>query len=109
LTIEPKSEVSMVVENDHTLALYVAMGSVEVGEATVPARSIAPLSGESASLVLRSKEGARALLFGGAPMADPTVIWWNFVVGSVAEGRELQAEWEAGRFPAIPEQMRGGP
>jgi redox-sensitive bicupin YhaK (pirin superfamily) len=43
-------------------------------------------------------------VLGGAPLPEPTVIWWNYVVATVAEGRELEQEWRAGRVQsALPE------
>jgi hypothetical protein len=30
------------------------------------------------------------------------VIWWNFIVDSVEEGRAREDDWKAGRFPKVP-------
>lgn len=47
---------------------------------------------------------SRALLIGGAPVAEEVLIWWNFVGHSRAAIMEAQREWEAGsaRFGAVP-------
>jgi redox-sensitive bicupin YhaK (pirin superfamily) len=46
----------------------------------------------------------RILLIGGAPLADPVSIWWNFVGHSKAEIAKAQADWEAEdkRFATVP-------
>ena len=48
--------------------------------------------------------GCRILLIGGAPLADPVTIWWNFVGHSKAEISQAQADWDAKdkRFDTVP-------
>ncbi|MBZ4418105.1 pirin family protein [Myxococcus sp. RHSTA-1-4] len=95
------AEVSLPVDAAHALALYVAEGSATVGGTAVERGVLAHLDEGAPTLPLRSEQGARLLVFGGTPLPDPLVIWWNFVVDSVAEGRARFADWEAGRFPAL--------
>lgn len=101
LALEPGARVELDLAADHELALYVAEGSVQVGEAAVAARELARL-GPGARLAVASAEGARAILLGGAPMADPTITSWNFVVESLADGLAEEARWKAGGFPPMP-------
>ncbi len=101
VALRPGAELELDLPADHELALYVAEGALRIGEQRVGARELARL-GAGAGLVLRSEPGARAILLGGAPMADPTITHWNFVVGSLAEGLAEDARWKAGGFPAMP-------
>lgn len=102
--LEPGAETALPVDSTHALAVYVASGQAVVGHTVVDARVLAHLSEGEPQLALRSQAGARLVVLGGTPLAEPTVIWWNFVVDSVAEGRARHADWEAGRFPTLPGQ-----
>ncbi|NMO15787.1 pirin family protein [Pyxidicoccus fallax] len=95
------ADVSLPVDPSHALALYVAQGQVSVGGKSVDRGVLAHLDEGTPSLPLQSQQGARLLVLGGLPLPDPLVIWWNFVVDSVAEGRARFADWEAGRFPSL--------
>ena len=99
--LSPNAEVSLPVHAAHALALYVAEGTVSVGGTEVARGVLAHLDDDAPLLSLHSKGGARLLVLGGTPLPDPLVIWWNFVVESVAEGRARYADWEAGRFPSL--------
>lgn len=105
VALAPGARLELDLPADHELALYVAEGAVLVGEQPVQARELARL-GPGARLVTSSAAGARAILLGGAPMAEPTVISWNFVVESLADGLAEEARWKAGGFPAMPEEPR---
>ncbi|MCP3168318.1 pirin family protein [Myxococcus qinghaiensis] len=99
--LEAGASVSLPVEPTHALAVYVAEGDVAVGQTSVDKGVLAHLDEGAPTLSLRSARGARVMVLGGEPLPDPLVIWWNFVVDSVAEGRARLADWEAGRFPPL--------
>ncbi|WP_052350939.1 pirin family protein [Myxococcus stipitatus] len=99
--LEAGATVSFPVEPTHALALYVADGDVSIGGTTVERGLLAHLDEGASTLTLHSVRGGRAMVLGGEPLPDPLVIWWNFVVDSVAEGRARFADWEAGRFPPL--------
>lgn len=80
------------------LAVYAVDGEVAVGGSVVRAGTLAMLS-EGTAVLLEAPAGARAMVLGGAPLPDPVVTYWNFVVDSVDEGRSLEADWNEGRFP----------
>jgi redox-sensitive bicupin YhaK (pirin superfamily) len=95
------AELVLPVDGAHELAVYVAEGDVTIGRDGVPAGSLASLDQGGAEIVLGSQGGARAIVLGGEAMPEPTVIWWNFVVESAAQGQALEARWSAGEFPKI--------
>ncbi|MFP2931797.1 pirin family protein [Pyxidicoccus sp. 3LG] len=99
--LSPGAEVSLPVEEAHALAVYVAQGEVLIGGTAVAQGVLAHLDDGASTLSLRSEQGTRLLVLGGTPLPEPLVIWWNFVVDSVAEGRARLADWEAGRFPSL--------
>ncbi|WP_084183426.1 pirin family protein [Nevskia soli] len=102
LTLQAGAELALPVSADHELALYVAIGEVTLGGTAVPAGVLATLGTGGVSIRIGSTQGARALLFGGVPLPEPTAIWWNFIVDSVEEGRACEADWKAGKFPRVP-------
>jgi hypothetical protein len=42
------------------------------------------------------------MLFGGAPMAGPRYIWWNFVSSRLERIEQAKEEWAKGRFDTVP-------
>jgi redox-sensitive bicupin YhaK (pirin superfamily) len=52
--------------------------------------------------VLRSANGARAMLCGGDAFATPRHVWWNFVSSSRERINEAKRAWQSGEFPLIP-------
>ena len=101
VALEAGAEIVLSVDPTHELAIYVAEGEVTVGRDGVPKGSLAKLDDGDDALVLASANGARAIVIGGAAMPEPTVIWWNFVVDTVEQGRSLEAAWAAGEFPKL--------
>jgi redox-sensitive bicupin YhaK (pirin superfamily) len=53
--------------------------------------------------VLKSTQGARLMLCGGAPMDGERHVWWNFVSSSRARINEAKRAWRAGEFTLPPD------
>jgi redox-sensitive bicupin YhaK (pirin superfamily) len=102
LTLQPGAKLSLPLTAGHELALYVAVGDLRLGETVVPRGTLARLEDGGESLRLSSAQGARAVLVGGEPLPEPTVIWWNFIVDTAEEGRACENDWKAGKFPRVP-------
>ena len=97
--LEGYAKVELPVEPAHQLAVYAAEGTVLVGGTSVEQTVLAHLEQGDGLLELACTQPCRALVLGGAPLAEPTAIWWNYVVATVAEGRALEQQWLAGRIP----------
>ena len=93
------AKVELPVEAGHELAVYAAEGTVLVGGTSVEPSVLAHLEQGDGLLELACTQPCRALVLGGAALAEPTTIWWNYLVASVAEGRALEQEWRAGKVP----------
>jgi redox-sensitive bicupin YhaK (pirin superfamily) len=52
-------------------------------------------------IVLGADTATRCILIGGAPLEDTRAIWGNFVLGTVDECKQAQADFEAGRFGQV--------
>jgi redox-sensitive bicupin YhaK (pirin superfamily) len=102
LRLQAGADLALKVPADHELALYVAVGEVKLAGATVSKGMLAKLDDGGDTLRLACGSDARALLFGGVALPEPTVIWWNFIVDTVEEGRACEADWNAGKFPKVP-------
>jgi len=82
-------------------AVYVVSGQI-----TVDGRSF----GKGTMIVLRpgvavaieATEPARVMLVGGAKLAGPRHIYWNFVSSDTDRIERAKADWEADRFPKVP-------
>ncbi|MGE0455093.1 MAG: pirin family protein [Vicinamibacteria bacterium] len=72
------------------------------GDAATDGRELAPdvlyfLGSGRPALRLESREGARAILIGGAPLGETVLMWWNFVARTTDEIAAARADWQAGR------------
>lgn len=66
--------------------------------------NLAFLGAQREHISLTLEAGCRLLLIGGAPLADPVTIWWNFVGHSKADINQAQTDWETNspRFGPVP-------
>jgi redox-sensitive bicupin YhaK (pirin superfamily) len=82
-------------------ALYVVQGTVEVGGRSLPCGEMLAFEA-GAEVIAGSADGARFVVFGGAPLDGPRHVWWNFVSSREERIREAAEDWKAGRFAAVP-------
>jgi redox-sensitive bicupin YhaK (pirin superfamily) len=54
-----------------------------------------------AALRLVSERGGRIMLLGGAAIASPRHVWWNFVSSSRERINQAKRDWTEGRFPIV--------
>lgn len=82
-------------------AAYVVSGDIEVaGQQYAEGRLL--VFERDRSVTLRGLGAARLMLFGGAPVAEPRHIWWNFVSSSKERIEKAKRDWKDGRFPKVP-------
>lgn len=81
-------------------AVYVVSGDLSVGAETYGANDMLVLA-EDADVTLTSRNGARVMLLGGAPIDGERHIWWNFVSSSRERIEQAKEDWKAGRFDMI--------
>jgi redox-sensitive bicupin YhaK (pirin superfamily) len=83
-------------------AVYVADGTVVLGDRQLGVGDMAMLSAGTTPDVLAGADGAKLMLAGGAPMDGLRHIWWNFVSSSPERIERAKADWKAGRFATVP-------
>ena len=83
-------------------AIYLADGSLTVGDRTLGVGAFAVLAPGQAVEAVAGSAGAKAMLLGGATMDGPRHIWWNFVSSSKERIEKAKADWRDQRFPKVP-------
>jgi hypothetical protein len=77
-------------------ALFVAKGSIEVGDRTFHEGQMVVLA-PSAEPTVKALTQATVMVLGGEPVGE-RLIWWNFVASSQARIDQAKADWKAGRM-----------
>ncbi len=78
-------------------AVYVAIGSIEVGATRYHSGQMLVFS-QGAAPTITALEASRLMLLGGEPLG-PRHIWWNFVSSRKERIEQAKADWTAGRIP----------
>ena len=97
-------EVPLVAGFEHAVLLL--GGAAGVAGTTHTTSGLLHLGDGRDQVRIRSHEGARLLLLGGAPFAHDLVMWWNFVGRTHADIARARADWEStehrsGRFGVV--------
>jgi redox-sensitive bicupin YhaK (pirin superfamily) len=82
------------------LAVYVVSGAVRLGGCPLAAHSMGVLTAGRRP-ALAAEGPARAMLIGGRSPGKRHV-WWNFVSSSRERIEQAKADWQNGRFAAVP-------
>lgn len=80
-------------------AVYVVNGSIEIDGEHLTARQLAVLNSTATSIT--SREDARFVLIGGAPLDAYRFMWWNFVSSRKERIEQAKQDWQAQRMGAI--------
>jgi hypothetical protein len=101
ILMPPGSSIEVENEADER-ALYLLDGDATVGGSAIERQNLVLLAPGHKPL-LKTKEGARLLLCGGAPMDGERHVWWNFVSSSRDRINEAKRAWRAGEFALPPD------
>ena len=82
-------------------ALYVAKGSIEVGDRTFHEGQMIVLEPQ-AEPTIKATQRSTVMALGGEPVGE-RLIWWNFVASSQERIDQAKADWKAGRM-ALPHE-----
>jgi len=100
------SGVSLPVANSHELGVYVVEGAIYIDNVLVKSGILAKLSDSGNEIIVESVDKARLIVFGGATLAEPTVIYWNFIADTLDEAKRRFEDWENGKFPDVAGYVR---
>lgn len=101
IEVSGKAQTTLKINPNHELAIYVCEGEIEIDEQKIERFSLAKLTDGEAILKFSSEKSARFVIFGGEPLPEPTVIYWNFITDSVGEAKQALIDWEDGKFPQV--------
>lgn len=86
------------------LGVYVVSGAVIYADEEYAAGQMLVFdTSPEDTLTLHFSPGARVMFLGGDPVGERH-IWWNFVSSDADAIAQAKADWQAGRFPAVPEE-----
>lgn len=91
---------SFPVIDTHELAVYVCEGSVQVGGTDLSVHDLGKLT-DGDTFEFTVNEDTRFAVFGGEPLPEPTVIYWNFITDTIGEAKQRMQDWEEGKFPPV--------
>lgn len=83
-------------------AIFSPEDALTVDGAALSPREMAVLPAGAAVALQAGPQGARLVLVGGQPLAQPVRMWWNFVSHDPALIEQAAADWAAGRFAPVP-------
>lgn len=89
-------------------AVYIARGEIEIGGKPYGEGTMAVLR-RGNTVTVRALRQSRILFLGGAAMDGPRHIWWNFVSSSKERILQAKDDWQAGRFPSVPDEEEFAP
>lgn len=83
-------------DNHEDRGVYVSQGSIEVAGQTFGTGQMMVFRPGDAITLTAGAAGARLMLLGGATLAGPRYIWWNFVASSQERMEEAKKDWARG-------------
>ena len=94
---------TLALRNDVEYALIVLHGAAHIDGHVIEPGYLAYLGIGRTELGLVAREPTRALLFGGVPLDEPVMMWWNYVARTRQEILEAHRSWLAddGRFGRV--------
>lgn len=76
-------------------AILLTEGELDVADTRMDLTTLYYLGSGRDTLTLNCRQSARAFLFGGAPLGEDVLLWWNFVARSTEEMQIARTDWEA--------------
>ncbi len=81
--------------------IYLVEGSLDIDGEALPSQHVA-VTAPGKPVLLESKGGCTAMLFGGAPLDGERFIWWNFVASSRELIESAKDRWTRQQMGQVP-------
>lgn len=98
--LEPGASIAFDADQEER-GIYLVEGALDIGGQTFEASQLLVLRPGDA-VGIRARSRAHFMLLGGAGSDGPRYIWWNFVSSNKERIEQAKADWQAGRFAAVP-------
>ncbi len=85
----------------HEHVVFVSAGSADVEGTALRTGQLLYLGTGREQLTMAAPAGSRLFLLGGVPLAEPLLMWWNFVARTPAEIAAAAREWAAGTYGMV--------
>jgi redox-sensitive bicupin YhaK (pirin superfamily) len=98
------SVLSLPLDREFEHAVLVIDGDVVIEDKNISAGTLLYLGEARSQLEFEAAEASRMFLFGGVPLREHVLLWWNFVARTNDEMVRAREEWEqrAARFGDVP-------
>jgi redox-sensitive bicupin YhaK (pirin superfamily) len=105
IVLSPHATLDLGIDEGFEHAVLVDSGTLRVSDTAITRRELGYLAPGPSRMTLAnpSAEPVRAILLGGAPFAEPIVMWWNFVARTHDEIVAMREDWAQGsaRYGAV--------
>lgn len=85
----------------HEHVVFVSAGSADVEGTALRAGQLLYLGTGREQLTMAAPAGSSLFLLGGVPLAEPLLMWWNFVARTPAEIVAATREWADGGYGTV--------
>lgn len=101
LLINQPKTLEIPVNPKHEIGLYVVEGEIKLSNTIFREGMLAKFSDEGQIIFIEPITKARLMIFGGEPLPEPTVIYWNFITDTIGEAKQKMIDWKTGLFPEV--------
>ncbi|MDO5091365.1 MAG: pirin family protein [Cardiobacteriaceae bacterium] len=103
LRADRDASLTIAIEKNWEYGVLVIDGEVRIDDEVFHADELAFIACERADFRIEAAAGSHFLLLGGEPLAQPVLMWWNFVADSCEALRQAVADWNRGhpRFGSV--------
>ncbi|WP_407049393.1 pirin family protein [Methyloraptor flagellatus] len=102
VTLEPGASLPLDAVTEER-AVYTLSGEIDVAGDRLEAGALVVFR-PGDPITIRALTPTRLFVLGGASMNGPRYIWWNFVSSRRERILSAKADWEAGKFDAVPNE-----
>lgn len=94
LSVDRSARLELPLDRSFEHGLLVLSGDLELDGQALQPDTLYYLGMTRDEICLQSRDGARAMLIGGAPFRETILMWWNFVARTPAEVAQAREDWE---------------
>lgn len=94
LEVHARATMTLPLDASFEHGLYLLAGDAAIDDELLAINTLYDLGTARSELAIRSRDGARLLLIGGAPFGERVLMWWNFVARTPEEIAAARTAWQ---------------